>query len=138
MPGYWDATIKSVYAVEQGTENTLGVVKPGGAYDILADVEVGGGLISFGGAKYVLTVTVRNQSTYQIVYTDSATGTFPAQGGQQLPPTASQEIRVAVPDTGTANEGDVLDVIATFRLTSGVFTNATSDTSPRFVVSNPL
>ncbi|MCM3884215.1 hypothetical protein [Frankia sp. R82] len=137
MPGYWDATIKSVYAVEQATENTLGVVNPGGAYDILADVEVGGGLISFGGAKYVLTVTVRNQSTYQIVYTDSATGTFSPQGGQ-LPPTASQEIRVAVPDTGTASEGDVLDVIATFRLTSGAFTNATTDTSPRFVVSNPL
>jgi hypothetical protein len=133
MSGSWDATVKAVRAVDEGTDNIINVIQAGTAFDILAEIEVGNGILSFGGSRYRLTATVRNQSQFQIIYTGPLPEVqlAPPAGGQNL----VEQVRVKVPAGWAAAEDDVLDVITSFSLKSGIYTDTTSATGQPFIVS---
>ncbi|CAO5251125.1 hypothetical protein [Frankia sp. AgKG'84/4] len=133
MSGSWDATVKAVTAVEKGTANTVDVIESGKTFDVLVDIEVGKGIIAFGGASYRLVATVRNQSQFTVAYAvPASTAQLPSTGTGNF----QTQLRINVPDTTwSAAEDDVLDVIASFSLKSGQFTDTTSETSRTFIVS---
>ncbi|EIV93293.1 hypothetical protein [Frankia sp. QA3] len=133
MPGFWDATIKAVYAADSGTSNTIDVIKSGKAFDVVADIEVGGGIISFGGAKYRLNVVIRNQSKLTVVFAGSQSDPLPAEEGGETSPTVNKQLRLQVPATWAAEDGDVLDVLASFKVSSGNFVNTTTTTGSQFL-----
>ncbi len=133
MSGSWDATVKAVTAVEKGTTNTLDVIESGKAFDVLVDIEVGKGILAFGGASYRLVATVRNQSQLTVAYpVPVSTAGLPSGGTENF----QTQIVIDIPDAGwAAGEDDVLDVIASFSLKSGQFTDTTSTISRSFLVS---
>ncbi|KJE20703.1 hypothetical protein FF36_04985 [Frankia torreyi] len=135
MPGFWDATIKAVYAADSGTNDTINVIDIGKAFDVVADVEVGGGIISFGGADYLLSVVIRNQSTFSVVFTASTGAHLPITKGQTSQ-TVNEQLRLQVPGPWNADDGDVLDVLATFKVTSGNFVNITTVTGSAFLTTS--
>jgi hypothetical protein len=132
MPGAWDATVKDVRAVNAGTDNTLDVIKSGDAFDIVAEVEVGEGILSFGGSYYRLTVTVRNQSQLTVYPSIVVPRTdLPASKVK-----FNQAVRVSFPGGWVAAEDDVLDVSVSFSLKTGVYTDTTAAVGRTFIVSD--
>ncbi|WP_462186970.1 MULTISPECIES: hypothetical protein [unclassified Frankia] len=137
MPGQWDATVKSVYAVDSGTNNTIDVIADDKAFDVIADVEIGESLIDFGGAEYTLSVSVRNLSRFVVVATGNVIGKIPVKPGD---PRKAFNKPLTVPISApwfanAAEDGDALDVIAALKVASGRFVNTTVAISPSFIVS---
>ncbi len=129
MSSDWAANIKLLYPVNAGTFYTIDDVAAGTPFDVIANVEIGSDLNQFVDS-FELRVAIRNltQSTTAAI-ADINGPLKPSGGGPYL-----NEERVNI--TGwTATPGDVLQVIASYKVTAGINVAYSTAQSNTFVVS---
>jgi hypothetical protein len=119
MPGPWDASIKLLYPVDKDTFSTLDDIDNNTPFDAIANVEIGENL-NENVDDFVLRVAVLNltqSTTVQVV--DKPGNLIPADDT-----TFTAEERVSL-DAPNQSPGDVLKLVASYRVNAG----ANSDTS---------
>ena len=129
MSGTWDANIISVYAVADGGSFALDTIAKGDAFDVLANIRIGQNLMQFVD-QCDLFVSVRNLS-------QSMTLACQRRSYELEPRKAAlnQQLRVRFDAGWDASEGNALEVIATFKVTSGVNFDYTLARSEPFIVA---
>ncbi|MFI6744379.1 hypothetical protein ACIBI9_66985 [Nonomuraea sp. NPDC050451] len=129
MSGPWDAEIKLLYPVDAGTFFTVDGIRSTTAFDAIANVEIGENL-NENVDQHDVWVAVRNLSKSTTI----ATG----HGGGVLKPENNtprrEEIRIQIASGWTADVGDLLELVASYKVTAGVNTTFSSRTSEKFVV----
>ena len=125
-----DAVIKLLYAVDDNTFFTADTVQAGEAFDLIANIEIGEDLNEVVD-QLDLFVGVTNLTRSDLVTTKQLT--------QQLQPaddtTVNREVRVNIdPGWTNAQEGDVLQAVATLKITAGIKTDYSNATSNAFTV----
>ena len=131
MPGNQDANIKLLYVVDENSFFTADTVTVGAAFDVIANVEIGKDLMEVV-SKENLFVSVVNLSQSTVLQQQSLENVLtPVDNPDPL----NQELRIKVSGGWTANEGDVLEAIATYKVTAGVYTDYSAARSGTVVVS---
>ena len=128
MPGPWDASIKLLYPVDQGTFSTLDDIDNGTAFDAIANVEIGENL-NENVDDFVLRVAVVNvtqSTTIQIEELKSAL--IPANNTTF---TAEERVSLNAPNQ---SPGDVLKLVASYRVNAGSNSDTSSAESVTFTV----
>ena len=131
MPGNQDANIKLLYVVDENSFFTADTVDVGAAFDVIANVEIG---------KYLMEVVSKENLFVSVVNLSQSTVLQQQTLENVLTPVANpdplnQELRIKVSGGWTANEGDVLEAIATYKVTAGVYTDYSAARSGTVVVS---
>jgi hypothetical protein len=129
MSGTWDATIVSAYAVDSGEPFAVDAVRHGEKFDVVANVRIGRNLMQFVD-RCELFVSVRNLSRSTTLATQHQQY---ALAPQKAP--LNEAFRVQFASGWTANEGDVLEVVATFKVTSGINYDYSMARSGPFIVA---
>jgi hypothetical protein len=127
MSGQNDANIKVLYPVDNGSFFAIDTVQSGQQFQVVANIEVGANIMQVVNKEDV-KVAVTNLMTGAVT-----TGTF----SSPLAPVNSphnEEIRVDFPTGVTGTDGDVLQAVATYRVTAGVNTDLSVETSEYFVI----
>ena len=131
MPGNQDANIKLLYVVDENSFFTADTVAVGAAFDVIANVEIGKDLMEVV-SKENLFVSVVNLSQSTVLQQQTLENVLTPVAN---PDPLNQELRVKVSGGWTANEGDVLEAIATYKVTAGVYTDYSAARSGTVVVS---
>ena len=131
MPSDWDASIKLLYATDVGTFFTIDDVPRGESFDLVLNVEIGKDL-NQQVDRFDLRVGVVNLTQSRSVRT--------VNQGDTLTPSEDPflaELRVNIPANWSAEAevGDVLQAIASFKVTAGVNVDFSTAFSNTFVVS---
>jgi hypothetical protein len=131
MSGTWDATILSAYAAEPGESYAVDAVGNGEKFDVVANVRIGRNLMQFVD-RCELFVSVRN-------LTSSTTLASQHQQYELTPQklALNDAFWVQFASGWTAGEGDVLEVLATFKVTSGINYDYSMARSAPFIVTGP-
>ncbi|NLT57017.1 MAG: hypothetical protein GXX79_21150 [Actinomycetales bacterium] len=135
MPNAYDAGIKLVYVADPDpapARFTIDDVSLGAEFKVVADVEVGSAMHALV-TKYDMVVGVVNLTRCQsVTVVKDGASISPDNSGVAL----RKIIEVTIP-SGWANalEGDVLQVVASFKLTAGAVFDYSAAISPTFVVS---
>jgi len=129
MAGNWDATVTVLRATETGKNFVAATVQNGKEFDVVVEVEAGARIMEFA-TRHDVVVSVLNVSA----------GTVLARlpfGEPLTPATAAlhRSLRLSVPAGWIAQEGDVLEVVASYKLTAGLHPNASSARSGDFIVT---
>jgi hypothetical protein len=130
VPGAWEAGIKLVYAVDAGRCSAIDTIAHGAAFDVLANVTIGQNLMQVVDS-YDLFVSVRDLSR-------SSTLLSRRKCVQLAPQRAplKQTLQLSFDPGWEASEGDVLDVMATFKVTAGINTVYSSAGSNNIIVTS--
>jgi hypothetical protein len=131
MSGTWDATILSAYAADPGEPFAVDAVGNGEKFDVVANVRIGRNLMQFVD-RCELFVSVRNLSRSTTMVTQHQQHTL---APQKL--ALNEAFRVQLASGWTAGEGDVLEVVATFKVTSGINYDYSMTRSAPFIVEGP-
>ena len=131
MPGNQDANIKLLYVVDENSFFTADTVTNGAAFDVIANVEIGKDLMEVV-SKENLFVSVVNLSQSTVLQQQALENVLTPVAN---PDPLNQELRIKVGGGWTANEGDVLEAIATYKVTAGVYTDYSAARSGTVVVS---
>jgi len=131
MPGNQDANIKLLYVVDENSFFTADTVDVGAAFDVIANVEIGKDLMEVV-SKENLFVSVVNLSQSTVLQQQTLENVLTPVAN---PDPLNQELRIKVSGGWTANEGDVLEAIATYKVTAGVYTDYSAARSGTVVVS---
>jgi hypothetical protein len=131
MSGTWDATIMSAYPVDTGEPFAVDAVRNGEKFDVVANVRIGRNLMQFVD-RCELFVSVRNLSR-------STTMASQHQQYELVPQklALNEAFRVQLASGWSAGEGDVLEVLATFKVTSGINYDYSMTRSAPFIVQGP-
>lgn len=129
MTGSWDAGIKRVYTLDRSGSRAIHTIRKGDPFDVIAEIGIGQSLMQVA-TGCDLAVSVRNLSRSTILACVRLSYPLVAQD-------AGLRHRLdATVDAGWhANEGDVLEVIATFKVTAGVHKTYSLARSAPFIVS---
>ena len=129
MPNDFDANIKLLYPADQNTFFTIDDVANGATFDVIANVEIGQDL-NQSVDSFDLRVGIVNLTQSAPVKTVQDTGALTPQ------PAAPHldERRVTI-DNWTATPGDVLQAVASYKVTAGVNVDFSTAQSVPFVVS---
>jgi hypothetical protein len=129
MPSDFDASIKLLYPVDLNQFFTIDDVAAGDSFDVIANVEIGQDL-NQNVDNFDLRVGIVNltQSSSVAIANDSG-ALAPA------PTPFLDERRVNIPAGWSANPGDVLQAVASYKVTAGANTDVSSAVSQTFVVS---
>jgi hypothetical protein len=133
MPGVWDANIKLLTAVDDGQDFAIDTIDKNTSFDILANLEIGSRLNEVVD-RHDLFVHVQNLSQSNIL----ASQNFNEVLAPQVNTTRNVEVRLDfnVPAGGwPANEGDVLEAVASYKVTAGVNSDYSATRSQLFIVS---
>jgi len=127
----WDARIKLLYPADDGTNLTADTVKLDDPFDVIANIEVGRNLMQFADSDE-LSVSVLNVSKSSVVASANAPRPLTA-----VDKPLDEDIKVDIATGwGTkANVGDLLEVVATYRLDAGIHTDYSHATSQRLIVT---
>ena len=129
MANAWDATLKLLYPADEGTFFTVDVLEPGDTYVVVGNVEIGEDLNEFA-TEHVLKVSIVNLTT--------ATQVDSAEVKEQLIPQNNtqrrQELRASLGPIQNSNPGDVLQAVASYKVTAGVNTDISTAQSVTFAV----
>jgi hypothetical protein len=130
VPGQQDANIKLLYATGENSFCTADTVANGAAFDVVANVEIG---------RDLRRVVTKEDLFVSIVNRSQAVAFPPVVQSNTLVPgddrdALCQELRVKVDPGWPAAEGDVLQIIATYKVTAGVFTDYSTATSADVIV----
>jgi hypothetical protein len=120
-----DASIKLLYAVDDGTFFTADTVESGTPFDLVANIEIGENL-NENVDDLDLFVGVRNLTQSTPVTTVTHHEDLIPANNQEV----RREVRVNVDPPWSANEGDVLQAVATLKITHGAnadYSHAESD-----------
>ena len=131
MSGTWDATIMSAYAVDAGEPFAVDAVRNGEKFDVVANVRIGRNLMQFVD-RCELFVSVRNLSRSTTMVTQRQQHEL---APQKL--ALNEAFRVQFASGWTASEGDVLEVLVTFKVTSGINYDYSMVSSDPFIVQGP-
>jgi hypothetical protein len=124
-----DAAVKLLYAAAQGTEFTVSVLDQGTPFDVLADVEIGENLNENVDEHSIRVSIVNLSSATRIAFNDVRAPLKPQNN------TARRELlRVAFGALANADPGDVIQAIATYKVTAGVNTDVSTAFSETFTV----
>jgi hypothetical protein len=128
MPSDFDASIKLLYPVDVGAFFTIDDVANGADFEVVANVEIGKDL-NQNVDSFDLRVGIVNltQSSSVTIVDDSGT----------LTPSEDPflEERKVLISGWSAQVGDVLQAVASYKVTAGVNTDFSTALSPTFVVS---
>ena len=124
-----DASIKLLYAVDDGSFFTMDTVESGKPFDLVANIEIGENLNEQVDALD-LFVGVRNLTQSTPVKTVTHSEPLTPANNQEV----RREIRIDVEPPWTAQEGDVLEAVATLKITHGANTDYSTAASDTFVV----
>jgi hypothetical protein len=133
MPaGVWDGEIKLLYAVDKGTFFTADTVDSATSFDVIANVEIGARL-NENVNRQDLFLTVQNLSQSVVKASTTVGGTL----APQVNTDRNEELRANFnpPGGGWGNDGDVLEVIASYKVTAGVNTDYSTARSDLFIVT---
>ena len=114
MSGTWDASIVSAYAVDSAEPFPIDAIANGEKFDVVANIRIGRNLMQFVD-RGELFVSVRNLSRSTTVATRHQEYTLTPQKVS-----LTEAFRVQFASGWEADEGDVLEVLATFKVTSGI------------------
>jgi hypothetical protein len=131
MSGTWDATILSASAAEPGEPFAVDAVGNGEKFDVVANVRIGRNLMQFVD-RCELFVAVRNLSR--------STTMLSQHQQYELTPqklALNEAFRVQFASGWTAGEGDVLEVLATFKVISGINYDYSMTRGAPFIVTGP-
>jgi hypothetical protein len=131
MPSSWDASIKLLYAADTGTFFTIDDVANGDPFDLIANVEIGENL-NQNVDKFDLRVSIMNltqQKTVAIV--DNSGALAPAK----TPLLEQRRVNIAGGWNANATAGDVLQAVASYKVTAGINVALSTALSDKFVVS---
>ena len=128
MPGPWDASIKLLYPVDQGTFSTLDDIDNNTPFAVIANVEIGENL-NENVDDFVLRVAILN-------LTQSSTVQVVNQPGNLVPAddttfTAEERVSLNAPNQ---TPGDVLKLVASYRVNAGSNSDTSSAESVTFTV----
>jgi hypothetical protein len=129
MSGTWDADVTLVYAACGGGSFAVDTIKNGEAFDVVASIRIGRNLMQVVD-NYDLFVSVRNLSQSSILLRQRQSRALAPQNAP-----LSQQLRVGVDAGWTANEGDILEVVATLKVTAGIHPDYSLTKSGPFIVS---
>ena len=132
MPSDWDASIKLLYATDQGTFFTIDDVKRGASFDVIANIEIGENL-NENVDSFDLLVGIVNLTRSGSVDVQTQSGSLTPQQNQPF----LRELRVNIPGgwDQRGQVGDVLQAVASFKVTAGVNVDYSTAQSNTFVVS---
>jgi hypothetical protein len=125
----WDASIKLLYPTDENTFFTIDDVENGKAFDVVANVEIGRNL-NEAVDSFDLSVSIVNLSQSTLVAKVRDSGPLNPADAPHL-----DERRVKIPAGWTADIGDVLQAVASYRVTAGVNFDISTAESVTFVVS---
>lgn len=133
MPaGVWDGEIKLLYAVDTGTFFAAETVDSATPFDVIGNVEIGSRL-NENVNRHDLFLSVQNLS-------QSVTKASTTVGGALAPQVntdRNEELRANFnpPGGGWGNDGDILEVVASYKVTAGVNTDYSTARSELFIVT---
>ena len=131
MSNDWDANIKLLYPTDSGTFFTIDDVAQGATFDVVANVEIGENLNEFID-RFDLRIGIVNLTRAASVVTVADGDVLQPDKGPRL-----EERRVTVPSgwQNQADPGDVLQAVASYKVTAGVNIDYSTAESVTFVVS---
>ena len=129
MSSTWDANVILVYVTSEGNSSAVDIIRNGEPFDVIASIRIGRNLMQFVDS-YDLFISIRNLS-------QSSTQSTQRQSTDLAPQNAalSQQLRVRMDPGWAANEGDILEVLATLKVTSGINSDYSLARSGPFIVS---
>jgi hypothetical protein len=129
MPGPWDASIKLLYPVDQGSFFTIDDIDNNTPYDVIANVEIGENL-NENVDDFTLRVAVRNLTQSTTVQIQELKGALTPVDDT----TFQAEERVSF-NAPNQTPGDVLQAVASYRVNAGANSDFSSAESVSFTVS---
>jgi hypothetical protein len=129
MANAWDASIKLLYPADKGTFFSIEVLEPADSYDVVANVEIGEDLNEVA-TEQVLRVAIINLTTASQV--DVAEVKWPL--APQNNTKRREELRVNFGPVPNSNSGDVLQVVASYKVIAGVNTDLSTAQSETFSI----
>jgi hypothetical protein len=132
MPSPWDASIKLLYATDLNTFFTIDDVGRGQSFDVIANVEIGENL-NENVDRFDIRVGIVNLTQSRAVAAKNQGGNLTPQNNT----TFNDEVRVNIPGNWSANAevGDVLQAVASYKVTAGANVDFSTALSNTFVVS---
>ena len=128
MPGPWDASIKLLYPVDQGQFTTIDDIDNNTPFDAIANVEIGENL-NENVDDFELRVAVLNLTTSTTIQIETLKGALvPADDT-----TFQAEERVSL-NAPNQTPGDVLKLVASYRVNAGSNSDTSSAESVTFTV----
>jgi hypothetical protein len=129
MTGSWHAGIRLVYALDRGGSPAIDTIRNGDPFEVIAEISIGRSLMQVV-TGCVLAVSVRNLSQSRLLAREQLCYPLVAQDA------ALRHRLAATVDGGwSASEGDVLEVLATFKVTAGVHRSYSLARSAPFIVA---
>jgi hypothetical protein len=126
--GAWGAAVRLVYPTEPGTCAAIGTLPKGSPFDVLVNVGIGPNLMHVVDA-FDLFVAVRDLTASCTVARLHKVNQLRARRGA-----LTQTLEVPVDAGWDAEEGAVLEIVATLKVTAGIHSTYSFATSPRFIV----
>jgi hypothetical protein len=131
MAGTWDADITSLHAAAEGGSLAADTVRCGEAFDVVATIRVGRNLMQFVDTCE-LFVSVRNLSASRLLTRRRLSLSLTPQDAS-----LTRQLRVAVAGGWAAEDGDLLEALATLKVTAGVNPDYSLARSAPFIVTAP-
>jgi hypothetical protein len=131
MAGTWDADITSLHAAAEGGSFAADTVRCGEAFDVVATIRVGRNLMQFVDTCE-LFVSVRNLSAARLLTRRRLSLPLTPQDAS-----LTRQLRVAVAGGWAAEDGDLLEALATLKVTAGVNPDYSLARSAPFIVTAP-
>jgi hypothetical protein len=132
MPNPEDATIKLLYAADDGQPSALDVLPLNTAFDVIANTEIGENL-NENVDSHELRIAVVNLTTSETIQVVPFSQTLTPQNNTQRNDVLTVDF-AAVPNT-KATSGDVLQAVASYRVVAGANFDISTAESPTFVVA---
>ncbi len=131
MPNQSDANIKLVYAVDNNSFFAIDVVNEGNPFDVINNIEIGPDIMqSVDG--FDLRVFIRNLSQSNILVSNTVSQNLADQADA-----FNAEVRVEFAGGWNANDGDVLEPVASFKVRAGINSDYSTLKGNTFMVSVP-
>ena len=133
MSNDMDANIKLLYPVDKNSFFTIDDVGQGKEFDVIANVEIGEDLNEFVNRHEVRVGIVNLTQSKAVGTPQTRTDNLTPQNNTAR----LEEVRVAIPSgwDADAEPGDVLQAIASYKVTAGVNIDQSTAQSVTFVVS---
>ena len=135
MPSPWDASVKLLYAVDQGTFFTLDDLALDAPFDVVGNTEIGANLNEVVD-RHILRVAIRNLTTSETVAIEELNEVLAPQ--PNTPRLEELRVQIAAGWAATlsgSSVGDVLQAVASYKVEAGVNTDFSTAESGTFVVS---
>jgi hypothetical protein len=128
MPGPWDASIKLLYPVDQGQFTTLDDIDNATPFDAIANVEIGENL-NENVDDFELRVAVVNLTTSNTIQIETLKRALNPADDTTF--TAEERVSLNAPNQ---TAGDVLKLVASYRVNAGSNSDTSSAESVTFTV----